>query len=122
MILSVLVLSLTACAGMSGNFACNAKGTDSCMPISAVDHGDYRVQDTKQHSVSINPNARGYRASTPMPGEPIRRSEDIQRVWIAPYEDHLGNYHEPSFVYFVLKKSSWIGVGTKEIQLEEGDH
>ena len=113
--LAAMVMSLSACAGMNGQFGCNTKGTDSCTPIPEVDHGNYLKANGRVSEVNINPEAGGYRAPTPLPGEPVRKSDSIQRVWIAPFEDTEGNYHEPSFVYFVAKKASWIGVGAKEI-------
>ena len=58
---------------------------------------------------------RGYEVSTPTPGKPIRYGEGVQRIWIAPYEDVDGNYHEPSFVYTVVRTSHWIGIPQKAI-------
>lgn len=42
-------------------------------------------------------------------GAPIRNQENVQQIWIGPYEDEDGNYHEPSYVYTVVKKGSWFG-------------
>ena len=41
-------------------------------------------------------------------GHPLRTSETIQKIWIGPYEDDNGNYHEPSYVYAVIKKAKWL--------------
>jgi len=40
---------------------------------------------------------------------PIRSNEKIQQIWIGPYEDTNGNYHEAAYVYAVVKKGRWIG-------------
>ena len=124
--LVVLAMGMSGCAGMNGDFGCNAKGTDSCTSIAQVDQGNYAgspIQTGVQSSLNINPQTDGYNSGTPMPGDPIRRSESIQRVWVAPFQDTDNNYHEPSYVYFVEKQPTWIGVGAKEIQSDgEGDN
>ena len=57
----------------------------------------------------------GYNVATPIPGEPVRFGETVQRVWIAPYEDASKNYHEPSYIYAVLDKSHWVGLPVKSV-------
>jgi hypothetical protein len=49
-------------------------------------------------------------------GNLIRRGEDVQQIWIGPYEDRDGNFHEPSYVYAVVKNGAWIGDPEKAIQ------
>jgi hypothetical protein len=49
-------------------------------------------------------------------GKPIRKAESVQQIWIGPYEDQDGNFHEPSYVYTVTKKGTWIGDPPKDIQ------
>ena len=39
-----------------------------------------------------------------------------KQIWIGPYEDVNGNYHEPSYVYVVVKNGSWIGEPVSTIQ------
>jgi conjugal transfer pilus assembly protein TraV len=55
----------------------------------------------------------------PMVGEPIRYGETVQQIWLAPFEDTAGNYHEPSIVYIILQPPHWIGVPTKAIVSED---
>jgi conjugal transfer pilus assembly protein TraV len=49
-------------------------------------------------------------------GTPIRSNESVQQIWIGPYEDTSGTYHEPSYIYTVVKKGQWIGKPVKAIQ------
>ena len=58
----------------------------------------------------------GYQGTTPQPGQPVRYGESVQRVWIAPYQDNSNNYHEPSYVYTVIKKPHWVGVPAREVK------
>jgi conjugal transfer pilus assembly protein TraV len=41
-------------------------------------------------------------------GEPLRYRERVIKVWIAPYEDDVGNYHQGTIVNAVAKKGHWI--------------
>ena len=58
--------------------------------------------------------------STPYPmimktGEPLRYGERVIRVWIAPYEDDVGNYHQGTIINAVAKKGHWIANPPKVI-------
>jgi len=136
---AIFVLALlSGCTGMNGHFGCHAKAGTGCMPVSQVNAqaqaGDFdyqtsggRIELPTQQSFgdarrsSHLDKASGYRGATPIPGEPVRFGERIQRIWIAPYQDLANNYHEPSYVYTVLEKPHWIGVPVKEIKTSEDD-
>jgi conjugal transfer pilus assembly protein TraV len=127
----ITLLSLVGCTGMQSEFGCNAKAPDTCTPVGDVNRkamrGDYwEERDDSEEVNAINTVhetnnekskrfAFAYPVSAPYAGEPIRYGETVQRIWIAPYEDSNGNYHEPSFVYTVLKGSHWIGLPIDEI-------
>lgn len=51
--------------------------------------------------------------------EPLRYGESVMRVWIAPFEDTVGNYHQESEVYSVIKPGHWIGNPVKVIESDE---
>ena len=117
---------LSGCAGVNGSFGCNAKAGDSCTPVSVVNRnaeaGDYNNVDNGSSSDYLSTNSSGYSSkevgynvSTPIPGEPVRFGETIQRIWIAPYKDSGHNFHEPSYVYTVLDKSHWVGLPQQSI-------
>jgi type IV conjugative transfer system lipoprotein TraV len=119
--LLISVALLSGCAGMNGKFDCNATAGDSCTPVSIVNRnaqaGDYDNVDNSGDSGSASQQNFGYASkdvgynvTTPIPGEPVRFGESVQRIWIAPYKDSSHNFHEPSYVYTVLNKSHWIGL------------
>ena len=115
---------LSGCAGVNGSFACDKTAGDSCQSVSAVnrqaDQGAYNGGDTgsarTQTQESANtPMPSGTHVSTPNAGDPVRFGESVARIWIAPFEDTAGNYHEPSYVYTVVNPSHWVGVPDKAI-------
>lgn len=118
---------LTGCAGMNSNFDCKQVGGDGagCVSMDQVNQmisqGDFN-NNNPAGSASKAPAApvaiSAYDAPTPMPGEPVRYSETIQRIWIAPWQDAAGNYHEPSFVYTVLAPAHWVGIPVNSVRDE----
>jgi conjugal transfer pilus assembly protein TraV len=41
------------------------------------------------------------------PGDPLREPERVLRVWIAPWVDVDGDYHDQSYVYLLLDHGRW---------------
>lgn len=41
------------------------------------------------------------------PGDPIRSGERVLRVWMAPWVDVDGDYHDQTYVYLVLDHGRW---------------
>ena len=41
-------------------------------------------------------------------GHPVRYGEGVMRLWIAPYEDTDGNYHQANRVYSVVQEGQWM--------------
>lgn len=119
--LLVSAIFLSGCAGMNGQFDCNASSGGRCAPMSQInkmaDYGMFR--EAAPHKVTSFTGTKnqsyGYPINT-FAGAPIRNSENVQQIWIGPYEDASGNYHEPSYVYAVIKKGSWIGEPVAAIQ------
>lgn len=82
-----------------------------------VDSGQLRGQTTshlaglnEQTAFSQYPESAGY-----YPGQPLRYGETVQRIWVTPYEDSEGNYHEDSTLYTIVKKGHWIGNPLKAV-------
>lgn len=44
------------------------------------------------------------------PNSPYRESDNISRLWLAPYVSPDDNVHLGELVYFVTKKSKWNGI------------
>jgi len=119
-------MALTGCAGMNGRFGCDVTAGRSCMPVSQVNDranaGYYSDKGSGGKQVSWSGNHSTQETSampSPNQAEPIRTSERVQRIWIAPYEDLSNNYHDPSTVYVVLEKPHWVGSPAKEIKATE---
>lgn len=118
--LSVLTGALSGCTSMNGKFDCNVGSGGKCVPMNHInkmaDYGAfYESQPHKVSSAQAKNQGYVYPLNTPG-GSPIRSGESIQQIWIGPYEDASGNYHEPSYVYVVSKKGRWIGEPANAIQ------
>lgn len=46
----------------------------------------------------------------PEPANPLRESDRISRMWLAPYVSPDNNVHLGEIVYFITKSSQWSGV------------
>ena len=46
----------------------------------------------------------------PEPNSPFRQEDSVSRVWLSPYVSPDDSVHLGEVVYFVTKKSKWIGV------------
>jgi len=88
------ILFLASCSG-TRSFDCKINDKGTCDSLSAVDR---RISTQKK---SANQGSSGYFDS-----DGNRVPEKVARVWVAPYvADDI--YHEPSFIQFVVKPSSW---------------
>ena len=129
--LIILLGSLAGCAGTNSQFGCHATAGRGCMPVSVVNaraNAGYYTEvgpDGKEESLSVNHRSAYLSDKTAFYlGEPIRTSEKIQRIWLAPYQDVSNNYHEQSVIYAVLDKPHWAGKPSKEIketETQQGD-
>ncbi len=124
---------LSGCTGMRSKFDCNVSSGGGCVSMKQVNKmadygafsGDYIHKDGKRYIRANAKNKRdkknkenrvnGYPLKA-FEGSPIRSNESIQQIWIGPYEDKNGNYHEPSYVYTVIKKGTWLGEPANVIQ------
>ncbi len=122
-IISVLAVCLTlnGCSSMNSGFDCPNKAGVMCKNLDQINtmvdagqiQGNSSFSGNSESKSSVNasnddfqafPTVAGYQ-----PGEPIRYGETIQRIWVAPYEDSEGNYHQDSYTYSVMKNGHWIG-------------
>ena len=119
----VTVLSLVACSSMNSGFDCPNKAGVNCKSLDEinrmVDSGQIREQS---QSGVAPPTSTAATEFQPYPlmtelrgGIPLRYGETVQRLWIAPFEDTEGNYHDASLIYAVIKEGRWIGVPIKTV-------
>lgn len=119
------VAMLTACTTMNSNFDCPNKAGVSCKSLDQingmVDNGQIRgrTQANPEEIAGVADSAefQSFPTTTSyVAGEPFRYGETVQRIWIAPYEDNEGNYHQDSLMYAIMKGGHWIGRPVKAVQ------
>lgn len=120
---------LSACTTNS-SFDCPNKAGVNCRSLdqinAMVDRGEIhgRMEDSGNRLASArieqsdeHDEFQSFPSSpTFIPGQPIRYGETVQRIWIAPYEDVEGNYHQDSVLYTIIKGGHWIGRPVKTIR------
>lgn len=67
-------------------------------------------------SSNSNGGTLGYMAPTPLTGQPIRASESSQQIWLAPWVDASGNFHDSAYIYHVTTPGHWIGAPVQAVQ------
>ncbi len=67
-------------------------------------------------AAGVAETASGYMGPTPQPGAPIRYGETTEQIWIAPWVDTAGNYHEPAYIYTVVSSGHWIGAPAQAVR------
>lgn len=124
-ILSAMVTALTACSGLDN--PCNDQGGGHCASVTTAyqnslkdtvnptdlprgqsstgstsysgssDDSDLVVAYNKQQSYSQIPQA----------GDALRSAPKSMRIWLLPYEDDVGLYHDQQYVYALVEKGVW---------------
>lgn len=118
-ILPFLLLLLSSCAEMNSKFDCPMKAGVSCESLDQVNErvdrgeigsakemaGRSTLQTMSYDPLPQTPCASFGKCST---HPPLREGESVQHIWVAPFEDQSGNYHEDSSIYTVVKEGHWI--------------
>ena len=104
-------LFLSGCAGMNSSFDCDVGSGGKCVPMHHINkmanYGAFTEKSLKANNLKPT-EVKDMGAKQKIYGTlPIRSNEEIQQIWIGPYEDANGNYHEASSVYSVIKKGRW---------------
>lgn len=117
------VITMSACSSMNDQFDCPIKSHSQCMPIQEanrlVDQGQFNKVESPSNKILNKRKNNQFMLQAPLPGEPVRYGETVQQIWIAPFEDQAGDYHEPSIIYTILSNSAWIGIPAKAIVSED---
>ena len=125
MIVILMSLLVSGCAQLNSDFDCPMKDGVRCMSIhqvnEAVDRG--ALGDEPANITVIQPSyLQGdyiqYKDGRASLSSPIRKPEEVTHVWVAPYEDVNGNYHQASNVYTVSRPGFWRGNPPKAIKGE----
>jgi conjugal transfer pilus assembly protein TraV len=119
----LFIASLSACNAMNSSFDCPNKAGTSCKSLDQinrmVDSGQLQSKPDVSMSNSYHktPEFQSVTSfSNYKPGEPLRYGETVQRIWIAPYEDTEGNYHQESVLYTIVKDGHWIGTPVQSVK------
>lgn len=121
--MTVFAITLSACSSMNGSFDCPNKAGVNCKSLDQVNdmvdsgqlHGRSSFSSQDGSSSSSTEFEAFPTATTYSPGSPLRYGETVQRIWVAPYEDTEGNYHQDSLMYAIVKRGHWIGAPLKPI-------
>ena len=126
-----ILISLTGCASMNSNFDCPMKPGIMCASLdevnAKVDRGEIGNEpiELTYHPLNNKPfhQARLLEPAScddnPEIRKPLRYGESVMRVWVAPFEDTVGNYHKESDIYTIVKPGHWIGYPVKAINDDE---
>lgn len=108
-------LGLSGCSTTSETFDCKEGKGVGCKSISAVnkmvDEGQFGESSTIPN-ISLptiaSPKPKIQYVDAPQDDMAINRvKEEHLRVWMAPFQDEYGNFHEGSVVHTVLKPGYW---------------
>jgi len=126
-IATLILLStlLNGCSGINSQFDCPMKPGIRCESIDSVnarvDRGEIGSGATTLSTRLVQPiTCKTPTCSRFIPfrnGEPLRYGETVMRVWVAPFEDKEGNYHQESDIFTITKPGSWIGAPLKEMDV-----
>ena len=127
-----LCLSLSLLSGcttlFNSGFECSkVGGQKGCVSLNDVNqqaseitaHSNQKSPTAKSKAKKSPPQFMGSQHSIPDIGLPVRVGESIQKVLLFDYIDKVGNYHEPSVIYTILKAPAWQKHAVHEIQTME---
>lgn len=110
-----MVFMLTACSGLSNDFACDKTANGSCISVSEANQKAKKGTINQEKSVRVNSEMNSSASQLNNPKEslsyrqPKRTSEKIHRIWIAPYIDADDHFHKEQVIYFSSTPSQWSG-------------
>lgn len=117
------IIFLTGCGSMNSKFDCPNQPGITCKSIDQVndmvDRGligksgevenTKKISNTKFYPIKSNLNiVTNTNNNAEKQPNPFRAGEQVVRIWIAPYQDVYGNYHNENSIYTVVRKSNWV--------------
>ncbi len=119
--LILFLAQLTGCTTMNSKFDCPMKSGIRCESLDQVNSRVDRGEMGHETWVNARTSSISYQNTNHAlsKGEPIRMRETVLPIWIAPYEDTGGNYHEESEVFTIIKPGYWKGNPPKVISSNE---
>ena len=102
-----LCISLTNCSSnITGKWSCGtAESKFGCVDVQDIEkvYLDKKEEDKSQNSKSQIKSA----SKTVAPHTIHRSTERVAKIWIAPYVDSAGIYHEARMIRVVEKSPEW---------------
>ena len=110
-IISIFLLFLIAsCNGTVQSKWSSCRKTDSdlgCVSISQADNHILNKESVNNPNTLDIPSIKREEEVKDLDNNLVRSPDIVGRLWIAPYLDNSGNYHEGSFVRVIDEKSKW---------------
>lgn len=103
----------------AGQYACSAPEGGSCQSLqdvykSSLERGNNPKskagddQDTDRTVPVLAPSSVDLLPQYVPEGAPIRTGQKILRIWMAPWEDRDGRFHDQSYTYIVTDFGRWV--------------
>jgi|HubBroStandDraft_4_1064222.scaffolds.fasta_scaffold968479_2 conjugal transfer pilus assembly protein TraV len=110
----MMFLLLTGCSSLNAQFDCPMRPGVHCESLDQVNSRVDRGEIGQEKWIKGSTSSWMTSASSS-----FRRHETVLPIWIAPFEDTDGNYHQASEVYTILKPGYWQGHPPKMITSDE---
>lgn len=107
LVLLLAGILLSGCTRLNEDFDCPAPKGGSCKRMDQIYEMVNGQSGASGESLKVAPT-RNPLVIEGKPGDPLRYGEGVMRIWIAPYEDTDGNYHQANQVYSVVREGHWI--------------
>lgn len=115
---------MVGCSSLNSQFDCPMKPGVRCENIDSVnarvDRGELGQANIAYPPIEYKSNFHYSRNHYLSKEHPLRYAETVMRVWIAPFEDTAGNYHQESEIDTITKSGHWAGHPLKGTVGDEG--
>jgi conjugal transfer pilus assembly protein TraV len=89
----LILLILSGCSAMNGDFTCSQEPGVMCRSLDQVNS-------------MVNRGEIGGAPKLPPPPR-LALEQQVVAVWLAPYEDQEGNYHDSTKIYTTIRPNRW---------------
>jgi conjugal transfer pilus assembly protein TraV len=100
---------LSGCGELNSQFSCPMKPGVTCQSLdqvnTLVDQG--KLAEAKPKTLPSNNPVLTVNVSYSADEAVSRSSEQVMRLWVAPYQDNKGNYFSSTHVYHVIQPGHW---------------
>lgn len=98
LVLIATLILLTGCAG-NQKFDCPHTGGVNCKSLAEVDNQISHSSSKEKAVKKLEPKRA--------PDSPLRTSEEVLTLWVAPYQTEDGTLHEEKIMHFVARPAQW---------------